>query len=137
MKIYLAEDDPSLRSTLALLLRQDGHQVIEASDGVELLTDLVWEHVHGHHPDDVVVVSDLRMPKTDGLTILRSLRLRGRSPRFILMSAFADAELRAEGEALGVVAVFGKPFDVDDLRALVGRLAAIPAEAPAVCSNVG
>ena len=122
IKVYLAEDDPALRSTLALLLRKDGHHVVEAGDGVDLLTDLTWEQVHGKYPEEVVVVSDVRMPKTDGLAIMRSLRLRGRLPRFILMTAFPNAELRAEAESLGVLALFEKPFDFDELRELIRRV---------------
>ena len=82
----------------------------------------MWEHVHGKYPEEIVVVSDLRMPKTDGLAIMRALRLRGRLPRFILMTAFPSAELRVEAEALGVLAVLEKPFDLDELRALIRRL---------------
>ncbi|HEY0711619.1 MAG TPA: response regulator [Polyangia bacterium] len=133
MTIYLAEDDHDLRTTLALLLRKDGHEVIESENGIELLTDLSFNHVHGRkNAKDVLVVTDLRMPKAEGLTIIRALHERGRCPRYVLMTAFANAEIRQAAAGLGALAIFDKPFDLDELRGLVRRLAAEEEPADAV-----
>jgi DNA-binding response OmpR family regulator len=124
MTIYLAEDDADLRATLALLLRKDGHEVVESENGIELLTDLSFNRVHGHkHPEDVLVVTDLRMPKADGLAVVRSLSERGNCPRYVLMTAFANADVKREAGKLGALAIFDKPFDLDELRAFVRGLA--------------
>jgi CheY-like chemotaxis protein len=119
--VFLAEDDRSLRATIALLLRRDGHRVIEAHDGVDLLVDI---SEGGVAPDDAVVVTDLRMPMIGGLAVLRSLCRKSRHPLFILMTAFATPAIRKEAEALGVVAVFDKPFDLDELRQVLAAIAA-------------
>lgn len=125
MTIYLAEDDGELRRTLALLLRKDGHAVVESGSGIELLTDLVWERLYARHPsDEVLVVTDVRMPDRDGLAILRTLKERGEAARAVVMTGFADAALKDEARRLGAMAVFDKPFDLDDLRTFVRELGA-------------
>jgi two-component system, response regulator, stage 0 sporulation protein F len=122
LRVYLAEDDPALRSTIAGLLRSDGHDVVEAEDGIQLMVDLA----SGGRRDDIIVVADVRMPMVGGLAVLRSLYRTGRLPPFILMSGFATEGLRAEALLLGAMAVFDKPFDIDDLRRLVLSLAGGP-----------
>jgi two-component system response regulator (stage 0 sporulation protein F) len=124
MIIYLAEDDQPLRSTLALLLHRDGHRVIEANSGLDLLRELCRPGAPGPAcPEGSLVVTDMRMPRIDGLDVMRWLRSRGGCPEFVLMTAFANAELRLEARKLGALAVFDKPFDLDELRSLIRQRA--------------
>jgi CheY-like chemotaxis protein len=120
LTVLLAEDDPALRSMLAAALRRDGHHVRELCDGGELEAELVLAYGE-HRPGDpdCLVIADVRMPIIDGLEVLQGLRARGHRPAFMLMSAFADAQVKASAQALDAVAVFDKPFDVDGLRAAV------------------
>jgi two-component system response regulator (stage 0 sporulation protein F) len=121
LRVFLAEDNPEMRRMLATALRQDGHFVLEASDGHALLVDI--GHVYGGpQPDDSasVVVADVRMPGRDALSILRGLREHPWCPPFILITAFGDRDLRDEARRLGAHAVFDKPFDLQVLRAKVG-----------------
>jgi DNA-binding NtrC family response regulator len=119
LRVYLAEDDAALRGTIARLLHKDGHEVVEAEDGIQLMVDLARDD---RPREDVLVVTDVRMPMVGGMAVLRSLS-RGRRTPVILMSAFATRELRAEAELLGAIALFDKPFDLDDLRVVVRRVA--------------
>jgi DNA-binding response OmpR family regulator len=124
MIIYLAEDDHALRSTLAWLLHRDGHQVIEADNGMELLRELSRPGAPAAaSPEGTLVVTDLRMPRVDGMDLMRWLRSRGRCPDFVLMTAFANAEVNLEARKLGALAVFDKPFDLDELRDLIRQRA--------------
>lgn len=118
--VFLAEDDGELRSTLAELLERDGHEVIEARHGIDLLLDV--SSLEGS-ATDAVIVTDERMPMVGGMAVVRTLVREKRCPPFILMSAFATPELRHVAEAFGAVAVLEKPFDIDELRGLVRRLA--------------
>jgi two-component system, response regulator, stage 0 sporulation protein F len=118
--VYLAEDDPALRTTIAALLIKDGHDVIEAEDGIQLMVDL---STRGAQRSDVLVVADVRMPMIGGLAVLRSLSRMQRHPPVILMTAFATRELREEAKTLGAIALFDKPFDLDDLRDVVRDVA--------------
>jgi DNA-binding NtrC family response regulator len=117
--VFLAEDDRSLRATIALLLRRDGHRVVEARDGIDLLVDISES---GVPPDQAVVVTDLRMPMIGGLAVLRSLSRETRRPAFIVMTAFATPAIRQEVAQLGAVMLFDKPFDLDQLRRVVAEI---------------
>lgn len=120
LTVLLAEDDPALRVMLASALRRDGHCVRELSDGAELQAELMRTYSAGSRGDrDCLVIADVRMPFVDGLTVLQDLHARGHHPPFMLMSAFADASVKASASALDAVAVFEKPFDLDGLRAAV------------------
>ena len=120
LKVFLAEDDLALRSTIALLLEKDGHLVRQARDGIDLMVDLASSVVP---PDDILVVTDVRMPMIGGLAIVRSLRREKRCPPFVLMTAFATPDVRVEAERLGAFALLDKPFDLDELRRIVRSIA--------------
>jgi two-component system, response regulator, stage 0 sporulation protein F len=124
LTVVLAEDDDGLRSILAALLRKDGYRVIEVGDGGRLLAGMSRESFDGLAiGENVLLVTDSRMPSTDGLSVVRTLRAQGRSPRFMLMTAFGEPELHAEARRLGALAVFDKPFDFHDLRRAVAEVA--------------
>jgi CheY-like chemotaxis protein len=115
----VAEDDEDMRMLIAQALREEGFNVLSSNSGWELL-----EHIgarmrtsQGRSLD--LIVTDVRMPGITGLEILAGLRENDWSTPVILMTAFGDAELHAEAERLGVVAVLDKPFELDTLRKLV------------------
>ncbi len=127
MKILLAEDDVEMRRLLAASLRRDRHEIVEVENGLQLL-----EHIsRALRQDDAsmpdVIVSDVRMPGQTGLEVLAILRRADAHVPVILITAFGDPELHAEARALGAVAVFDKPFDIDDLRSAIRDCAVNPA----------
>lgn len=120
LTIVLAEDDDDLRSLVAALLRRDGHEVIEARDGNDLMADLACAYLQGSEcTNEPLVVTDLRLPVADSLSIIKALRAQGKHPRFILMTAFGDRDTHAEAARLGALAVLDKPFDFEELRKAV------------------
>jgi DNA-binding response OmpR family regulator len=124
LTVVLAEDDDELRALVAALLRKDGHLVIEARDGSDLMDDLARACRPGPGDfDEPLVVTDLRLPIADSFSVIRAFRAQGRSPRFILMTAFGDDDSHAEAARLGALAVLDKPFDFDELRSAVRRFA--------------
>jgi two-component system response regulator (stage 0 sporulation protein F) len=124
LTVLLAEDDDDLRAVLVGLLQRDGHRVLEIRDGGDLLAVMASARFEGDDLcEDVLVVTDLRMPVVDSLSVMKTLRAQGKQPRFILMTAFGDAELHTRARGLGALAVFDKPFDFDDLRAAVRQAA--------------
>ncbi len=117
-RILVVEDDPSLRDTLADVLRDDGHDVRVASDGEEALAA-----VDAWGPE--LIVLDLMMPRMDGFAF-RQAQL-GRSGRHIpakvlLLSAAHGVESAAE--ALRADAWLVKPFGLSDVLGSVDRLLA-------------
>ena len=69
-----------------------------------------------------MIVSDVRMPGLDGLSVLRALRRHPWCPPVIIITAFGEAGLHEEALRLGATTVLDKPFEVDRLRAEVERL---------------
>jgi len=82
LRVLLIDDEPELRESLAEFLRDAGHHAREARDGDEGLALLEAEPVD-------VVLCDVRLPKMDGLTLLRKARERRPAIDFILMTAYA------------------------------------------------
>jgi CheY-like chemotaxis protein len=123
LRILLAEDDDELRSLLAEALRKDGYQVIEVRNGVlldDVIRELAPQSVFQPHE---IVISDVRMPGRTGLSVLESHQGCPWCPRFIFMTGFGDDELRDEASRLGA-AVLEKPFELDQLRHVLGEVAA-------------
>ncbi len=123
-RVILAEDDADMRRMLAGVLVADGYEVIEAPDGDELIDRLHEIAGRPHGRDTVaVILADVRMPRLDGLDVLAALRCAGWRTPVILMTAFGDDTVHAEAKKLGAVEVLDKPFGMDELRALLGRVA--------------
>lgn len=119
MTILLAEDDEDLRSLLAMVLRRDGHRVVEIGDGPRLRAELAMRWGQGDRRlERLLVIADVRLPALSGLQVLSAWESRP-VPPFIVMTAFPDDQVRAQARALGALAVFDKPFDFDDLRGVV------------------
>ena len=119
-RILLAEDDDDMRRLLAGSLRRIGCEVMEARNGADLLC-LISSRMLGPHekcPIDLVI-TDVRMPFATGLEVLAALRERICSTPVILITAFGDEVTHAEARRLGAVAVFDKPFQIDDLHTAV------------------
>jgi CheY-like chemotaxis protein len=120
-RILVAEDDPDLRMLIAAALGRDGHDIVTAADGteiLELLAATIGEPESTRQFD--LIVSDVRMPGWSGLDVLAGLRHYPLVPPVVLITAFGDEQLHADARRLGAVATLDKPFDVDDLRAVVG-----------------
>jgi CheY-like chemotaxis protein len=72
---------------------------------------------------DVIIV-DHKMPHLTGLELVSAIRQRGISGKIIVVSAHASSEIREAYQQMDVHAIFSKPFNVDELRSAVDRLAA-------------
>ncbi len=118
-RVILAEDDDEFRDLLSACLRRDGIEVVEASHGLELL-GLVDSWMLRSDGETLVelVISDFRLPGATGLQALTALRQYHWNTPVILISSFADPELREEAVRLGAV-VLDKPFDIQQMMCLV------------------
>jgi len=121
-RALVAEDDPEMRVLVAAELRRQGYDVVQASDGVELLTAIestVW--ASDREPFDVVV-SDINMPGLTGLDVLAALPTTLWQTPVILITAYGDEAIHAEALELGAFATIDKPFALNDLRAVLTTL---------------
>ncbi len=124
--VLVAEDDPDVRRLVATTLRVDGYSVIEAKDGNDLVdhigSALLFGNVRGDLEPIALVISDIRMPGSDGLEVLAQLRRSEIGVAVILMTAHSDPALRRRAERLGVDGFLSKPFEIDQLRGVVREI---------------
>ena len=115
LRIIVAEDDPSMRRWIRLVLSRNRVSVREATNGPELL--LILTSVQ--HID--LVISDLRMPLMDGLEVLAMVRAVGMDVPFLLITAFGEGSLRRSAEELHAQ-MLDKPFSARELLDCVSTL---------------
>lgn len=117
-RILVAEDDPSANKLICAVLRKDGHEALAATDGQEALDLLDHEHVD-------LIVSDIMMPRIDGLELVRQLREAEWNTPVLLLTARLDAESLHAGFLIGADDYLTKPADMKELilrvRALLRR----------------
>jgi len=109
--LLLVEDDTDMRSLLYDELSEMGHRIVEATNAEQALRDVV-----DHNP--TLVVSDLRMP-AGGMGYVSRLRKCAPKVPIILMTAFGDAQTKADALALGVAAYFDKPVRIAELKSAI------------------
>jgi DNA-binding NtrC family response regulator len=115
-RILVVDDEPKLGKLVAEMLELDGHEVARAGGGRSALVELAGR------PWDVVI-TDLRMPEVDGLSVLREARLKPEPPEVVVMTAYGTAESAVEAMKQGAADYLLKPFAVEELRIRVRRLA--------------
>jgi FixJ family two-component response regulator len=103
-KIFIVDDDDSVRRALGRLLRSEGLNSEAFASGELFLAGLPAE-AHG------CVIMDIRMPGLTGYDVQEQLRQRGQKIPVIALSAQDDDEARHRARALGAVAFFRKPVD--------------------------
>jgi CheY-like chemotaxis protein len=125
-RVLVAEDDPAMRRLVVEALRMDGHDVLEAADGAGMLVRIAaaFDALSLRVSIDLVV-SDMRMPLRNGLDLLERLAGWRWSVPCIVMTAFADDEVRQRTERIGAV-LLDKPLDMAALRRAVTRLLSVP-----------
>ena len=113
MRILVAEDEESLRITLAANLELEGYEVVEAKDGREAIEILEKEAID-------LVLSDIRMPNKTGVDLLMHVKQHWPGVPVLLMTAYAMEEHVSAAIREGVFAVLKKPFAFDGaVRAIV------------------
>jgi CheY-like chemotaxis protein len=121
LRLLIAEDDGDLRRLLSAALRRDGHQVVEARDGAELLEALASTLIEPVESPFDVVICEHTLPGIPGLMVLAGLRSRHRATPFILVSD--QAAVRQRAGRLGAAVV--DHLDVQAIRAAVRKAAEV------------
>ena len=110
----IVDDEPRLRQVLVHLMRTDGFTCLEAGNGEEALEHLQRTPIS-------LVMSDLRMPKMDGLELLRRVRGRWPDTAVVMITAVADVEVAVSCLAIGAMDYLTKPFHLEEVRARVAQ----------------
>ena len=113
-KILIVDDDPEVLIMLQRLLETDGHEGVTAGSGLEAL-ELIKLNAFD------LVVADLRMPRMDGLELLREIKAIESALPVILVTAYASSETAIEAVRRGAFDYLFKPFKVKDFLTTVER----------------
>ncbi len=116
MKVLVADDDPTLRTELAELLRQDGHNVAVASDGQEALDRLEAGTFD-------VALLDLIMPRASGMEILHRLQVVRPQTAVVMITAHGSVDVAVEAMKAGAADFVEKPFEVESLQRVLASIA--------------
>jgi DNA-binding response OmpR family regulator len=122
VRVLVVDDDDVIRQLICLNLELEGFEVYQAADGLEALAKV-------REVNPTVVTLDIMMPKLDGWDAAARLRSDPDTAhvRVVLLSARAQEADLKRGSRLGVDFYLTKPFDPDELVAVVRRLAETPA----------
>ncbi len=113
-RILVVDDEHNARSALRLILGEEGYEIAEAADGESALATL-------DEFAPAVVLADVRMPKMDGLTLLRTAKERGSDAIFIMMTAFGTVETAVEAMRAGAENYLTKPLDVNSVLVFLAK----------------
>jgi DNA-binding NtrC family response regulator len=110
LRILIVDDEALIRWSLNEQLSTAGYEVHEAGDGASALAYFSEES-----PQIDLVVLDLKLPDSDGVTLLRKIKRVCPTCRVILMTAFGSPETLQSARDSGAYDVLAKPFDLDHM----------------------
>lgn len=116
-RILAVDDSPTMRQLLRVTLTRAGFEVAEGADGVDGLAKASKESFD-------LVLSDVNMPNMNGLEMVRKLRLLGayRFTPVVLITTESAIEKKLEGKAAGATGWIVKPFEPEQLLAVVNKV---------------
>jgi putative nucleotidyltransferase with HDIG domain len=112
LSCLVVDDEPRLRRVLVQLLEHEGFHCREAGTGAEGLQAMETDPAP-------LVISDLRMPEMDGVTLLGQLVQRWPDTAVLMVSAVADVDIAVKCLQLGALDYVSKPFNLEEVRARV------------------
>jgi len=115
--ILAVDDSNSMRQMVSFTLKQAGHDVTEAADGLEAL-ELAKKGKFS------LVISDVNMPKMDGIALIKQLRTLPayKFTPLLMLTTESSSDKKQEGKSAGATGWIVKPFNPDQLLATVKRV---------------
>ena len=115
--VLVVDDEPQVVWVLQFSLEAEGYTTFAARDGVQAMSAIAE-----HHPQ--LMLLDIMMPTMDGWSVLEEMMQlpREERPRVVVVSAMANLRDRAKAAEMGADAFMPKPFNVDDLLAVLQGL---------------
>jgi len=112
-RILVTEDDPSIRTLVATILRRASYDVDTAVDGHDAIDK-------AKQTEYDVIVLDLMMPLMSGVEVLAHLAVRTPKPRFVVIMSAAPLDDIAKATGANVFAALHKPSAIEEIVATVG-----------------
>jgi len=116
LRVLVVDDEPLIRWSVAETLSDRGYDVVETGDASGA------RRAVGGDPFDVVLL-DYRLPDSDDLALLKTIRVEAPGTPVIMMTAFGQPEVVHGALALGVYSIVNKPFELQALASLVDEAA--------------
>ena len=113
--ILIVDDEYGVRSGIRTILEMEGYEVAEAADGAAALAAL-------DERDYDVALLDYRLPDTDGLSLLQTMKKRGCDAMVCMITAYANIDTAIAATRQGVDFFLPKPFSPDDLEGVIKTL---------------
>lgn len=113
LRVLVVDDEPLIRWSIAETLGAAGHQVAEAEDAASALRAIKDE------PGPDLVLLDFRLPDSNDLGLLATIREMAPDTTVIMMTAFGTPDVTAGALKLGASRVLNKPFNMHDLQDIV------------------
>lgn len=117
-KVLILDDTQSMRSLLAMTLKQKGFTVIEAVDGVDGLNKLK------ENSDVELIFTDMNMPNKNGVEFIKDVKSMStfKTIPIVMLTTETEEKKKAEGKAAGAMAWIVKPFKVDTIQAVIDKI---------------
>ena len=106
-RILIADDEEGIRESLNLILGED-YDLVFAEDGEQALAKLKADQI-------ALAILDIKMPKLDGLEVLRQARKGGVRTPILMLTAYQSVELAKEAVKLGAQDYLAKPFEREQI----------------------
>jgi len=113
LRVLVVDDEPLIRWSLAETFAELGHVAVEAGDGASAIQALDEQS-----PFDAVVL-DFRLPDSNDLNLLATVRRRAPRAAVVMMTAFGAPEVTSGALDLGACQVVAKPFEVHEMARIV------------------
>ena len=113
-RILVVDDEQKMRHLLSIMLGREGYHVEQAGDGVEAL-----EMIRATPFD--MVITDIKMPRMDGLTLLKNIMKMDIPPQVVFITAYATVDSAVEAMRQGAVDYINKPFEEDRILLTVEK----------------
>ena len=115
--ILIVDDSASMRQMVSFTLKSAGYQVEEAGDGMDALAKAKTASFN-------VVITDVNMPRMDGITLIKELRAlpNYKFTPLLMLTTESAADKKQEGKAAGATGWMVKPFNPDQLLATVKKV---------------
>ncbi|MBE0500137.1 MAG: sigma-54-dependent Fis family transcriptional regulator [Desulfuromonadales bacterium] len=111
-RILVVDDEVSMRDVLSIMLHREGYHVDAAADGAQAVKQLQENRYD-------LVISDVQMPRMDGLQLLQHLRERSPDTVVIMITAFSSTEQAVEAMKQGAYDYIIKPFKNEEIRIVI------------------
>ncbi len=112
-RILVADDEPNLRRVLSAILSREGYEVRQAADGAEALERL--------DSSVDVVITDLKMPRIDGMKVLQTVSAEYPKIPVIMITAFGSVDNAVAAVKAGAFDYIEKPFEQEQIRQIVEK----------------